>query len=77
MYVGQMQPSVSETWLIDRNTNSFMRESITFSPALVKVSLRDCFTDVLSQDSLLKSSSTASLTNFVTLDLIRYSTKFW
>ena len=60
MYVGQMQPSVAETWLIDSDTNSFIRESITFSPALVKVSLRDCFTDVLLQDSSLESSSTVS-----------------
>ena len=41
MYVGQMQPSVAETWLIDRKTNSFTKESVTFSPALVKVSLSE------------------------------------
>lgn len=51
MYVGQIQPSVSETWLIDRKTNSFAKESITFSPALVKVSRQTGFRNVLLQDS--------------------------
>ena len=79
MYVGQMQPSLSETWLIDRETNSFTKESITFSPALVKVSLQEGFRDVLQQDSF--ATIFIYIISFKSIQIccmnpIRYSTKF-
>jgi Histidine kinase-, DNA gyrase B-, and HSP90-like ATPase len=75
MYVGQIQPSVSETWLIDRKTNSFTKESITFSPALVKVSRQASFRNVLQQDLYADIfayiiSFTAACTSFTQSDQI-------
>lgn len=37
MYVGQVQPSLFETWLVDKELNIMQKQPIMFSPALVKV----------------------------------------
>lgn len=37
MYVGQVQPLLSETWLVNKELNIMKKEVIMSSPALVKV----------------------------------------
>ena len=37
MYVGQVQPSLFETWLVNKELNIMQKQSIVFSPALIKV----------------------------------------
>jgi hypothetical protein len=37
MYVGQVQPSLFETWLVNKELNIMQKQPIMFSPALVKV----------------------------------------
>ena len=67
MYIGQIEATLSDTWVFNEELNTMQRKHVTFSPALIKV-------------RLFKFSLLFVFDICVVLELLvccRYSTRSW